>query len=122
AASAPDPRPRRDSRAATSPRLPCARAWACGGRLSGPPRPGARELRPNRGGGRPCRLRWLVATAGGERGAGGGWAAELAPGLAQLQARPLLQHRGHHARVEEDVDGEEALVGAEALRLADEAA
>src|SRR5436309_6784281 len=39
---APDPRPRRDSRAGASPRLPCARAWACGGRLGGPPPPGAR--------------------------------------------------------------------------------
>ena len=28
--------------AGASPRLPCARAWACGGRLGGPPPPGAR--------------------------------------------------------------------------------
>src|SRR5205807_9725958 len=89
-----------------------------------PPATRRAGLRGLRGGGRflACRLRRWVGAAGGERGAGGGLAAELAPGLAELQARPLLQHRGHHARVEEDVDGEEALVGAEALRLADEAA
>src|SRR5581483_7910101 len=45
---------------------------------------------------------------------------EPPPGAAQLEARPFLQHRRQHAGVEEDVDGEEALVGAEALRFADE--
>src|SRR5207244_3683256 len=34
---APDPRHRRDSLAVASPRLPCARAWACGGRARAPP-------------------------------------------------------------------------------------
>src|SRR5262249_56653080 len=63
-----------------------------------------------------------AGAAGGDRGARRGPPGELAPRLADLEARPLLQHGRHHARVEEDVDGEEALVRAEALRLADEAA
>src|SRR5262249_51929682 len=63
-----------------------------------------------------------AGAAGRDRGARGRPPGELAPRLADLEARPLLQHGRHHARVEEDVDGEEALVRAEALRLADEAA
>src|SRR5438093_7271504 len=65
-------------------------------------------------------LRGLFARAGRERGGSGLPPGDPAPRLAELEARPLLQDGGHHARVEEDVDGEEALVGAEALRLADE--
>src|SRR5581483_3911522 len=48
-------------------------------------------------------------------------ARQAAPELSHLEARPLLQDGRHHAGVEKDVDGEEALVGAETLRLADEA-
>src|SRR4029453_5143932 len=48
-------------------------------------------------------------------------ARDLAPRLAELEARPFLQDGRHHARIEEDVDGEEALVGAEELRFAVEA-
>src|SRR5579885_553757 len=58
--------------------------------------------------------------AGSERRACRRAPGEPPPGAAQLEARPFLQHRRQHAGVEEDVDGEEALVGAEALRLADE--
>src|SRR5712692_4492699 len=72
--------------------------------------------------GSSVRRRGLARAAGGERRARGLPAGEPAPGLAQLEARPFLQDGGHQAGVEEDVDGEEALVGAEALRLADEAA
>src|SRR5262249_49875176 len=60
--------------------------------------------------------------AGRERGACRLAAGEPSPRLPRLQARPLLQDGRHHAGVEQDVDGEEALVGAEAFRLADEAA
>src|SRR5262249_3947592 len=70
---------------------------------------------------------------GGGRGAAGAGAAgrqagarrllpgQFPPRLAELQHRRLLHDRRHHAGIEEDVDGEEALVGAEALRLANEA-
>src|SRR5262249_14186166 len=57
----------------------------------------------------------------GERGARRLPPRQLPPRLPHLQARPLLQDGRHHARIEQDVDGEEALVGAEALRLPDEA-
>src|SRR5207248_7313150 len=73
------------------------------------------------GDGRARGLDGLRARAGRDRGPGL-LAGDPPPGLAELQARPLLQYRGHHAGVEQDVDREEALVGAEALRLADEAA
>src|SRR5262245_49700363 len=63
-----------------------------------------------------------AGAAGGERGPGRLLAGELAPRLADLEARPFLEHGRHHARVEEDVDGEEALVRAEALRFSDEPA
>src|SRR5262245_46620278 len=45
---------------------------------------------------------------------------QLAPVFSHLETGPLLQDGRHHARVEEDVHREEALVGAEALRLPDE--
>src|SRR4029453_13203445 len=76
---------------------------------------------------------WPPRSGGGGRGTGAGsargqrrtlglLARDLTPRLAELEARPFLQDGRHHARIEENVDGEEALVGAEALRLADEPA
>src|SRR5262249_40967853 len=63
-----------------------------------------------------------AAAAGGQAGTRRLPPREPAPRLAELETGPLLEHGRHHARVEQDVDGEKALVSAEALRLADEAA
>src|SRR6185436_97793 len=61
-----------------------------------------------------------VRAAGGERPALRLLARHAAPELSHLEARPLLQNGRHHHGIEQDVDREEALVRAEALRLADE--
>src|SRR5688572_7891596 len=64
---------------------------------------------------------FVGAAAGGERG--NGWLLlprQPPPRLPRLQTPPLLQYRGQHPRIEENVDREEALVRAEALGLPDE--
>src|SRR5205814_8534267 len=72
---APDPRPRRDSRAGASPPpAVCARLGLRGSPRRPPAtrRAGLRGLRPRGRRLSRCRLWRRVATAGGERGAGGG--------------------------------------------------
>src|SRR5882724_3018534 len=66
-----------------------------------------------------CRVHAAVPRTGESRGRGLR-ACELAQRAAHLETPPLLQDLRHHPRVEEDVDGEEAFVGAEALGVADE--